>query len=297
MIVAHDPQPYGAVAQLPIAAPKILRFHVDVQQPNPAIVDWLCRDVASFEQVIVSREDCRLACLAPQVVSVVAPAIDPLTVKNQPLDAAQADIILKKYGIDPTLPLITQVSRFDPWKDQLGVVAAYQQAKKDIAGLQLALVGFFQADDDPAARNYFQEVCDAVGTDDQVFLFSDMNQLRDSSNEAFIQAVLTASDVVIQKSIREGFGLTATEAMWKGKAVIGGKVGGISLQIRHGVNGWLVSTVSDTAQAIVELLRDDRKRAALGTAAHQTVADNYLISRDIRDNLAVYAAVRHGHRR
>lgn len=296
MIVTHDPQPYDTVAQLRIAAPKILRFHVDVQQPNPAIIDWLCRDVAAFTRVIVSREDCRLACLAPQMVLVIAPAIDPLTVKNQPLDPVQADTMIKKHGIDPALPLITQISRFDPWKDQVGVVAAYQQAKKHIPGLQLALVGFFQADDDPAARDYFQQVQALASDDPQIFLFSQLDQLKNTSNEEFIRAMLTASDVVLQKSIREGFGLTATEAMWKGKAVIGGDVGGIKLQIKHGINGWLVSTVADTAQAIVELLRDDGKRAALGTAARQAVADTYLISRYIRDNLAVYDAVQHGHR-
>lgn len=286
LLVVHDPQPLGAASGL--STEKVLRLHIDLCRPNPTAIDWLCQSVPAFNHVIISREDCTLFCTPPGMLTTIPPAIDPLIPKNNPLPLGAAQKIIQEHGIDSKRPLLTQISRFDQWKDPLGVIKAYRLAKRSIPDVQLALVGFFQADDDADSIEYFKLVQAEAGSDPDIHLFSNVEQLYETPNDVFINALQVGSDVVVQKSVREGFGLTATEAMWKGKAVVGGDAGGIRLQITSGENGILVHTVEETARAIIELISHPARRKKLGQAARQSVQEKFLMTRFVRDNLVVY---------
>lgn len=196
--------------------------------------------------------------------------------------------ILKSFGIDITKPLISQVSRFDPWKDPEGVIIAYREAKKKIPDLQLALVGLFLASDDPEAMKVFERVKKEAEGDKDIFLFSNPGQLGSLKVDRFVNAFQTASDVILQKSIKEGFGLSVSEAMWKRKPVIGGKAGGIKLQIKDGKNGFLVANSQEAAQRIVELIENPNLRKRFGKAARKTVKEKFLIPRLLRDYLKLF---------
>ena len=213
------------------------------------------------------------------------------------MDISEAKEILETFGINTNKLLITQVSRFDPWKDPLGVVRAYHLAKKKIPELQIAFVGLFLASDDPEGIQVFKQVKKQARGDPDIFLFSDPAQLGNLSVDKFVNAFQTASDVILQKSVREGFGLTVAEAMWKGKAVIGGNVGGIKLQIKDGKNGFLVSSPEEAAQRVVELLRNPKLREKLGKEARATVRKKFLIPRLLRDYLKLFKEMLKGARR
>lgn len=289
-LVIHDPQPALAASGL-AGGPRIWRLHIDLCQPNPTIIDWLCEMSKHFAYGIVSRADCYPLCLPPSRTAVIPPAIDPDTEKNNPLPRSQAQAILRRHGLDTGRPIIAQVSRFDYWKDPLGVLAAFRLAQKIFPQAQLLLVGFIQAADDPQAADYLKEVKKQAEGDPNIHLLADLSQLKGASNNQFINAVQVASDVIVQKSVREGFGLTVTEAMWKGKAVVGGDAGGIRLQITDGENGLLVHTVDEAAAAIIRLLADPGLRQRLGQAAKTSVARRYLMPRYLRDHLIAYRQV------
>ncbi len=199
----------------------------------------------------------------------------------------KAKEILARLSIDPERPLISQVARFDPWKDPLGVIDAYRMAKRQIPDLQLALVGVLEAQDDPEAVTVLEQVEQYKGGDPDIHVFSDPAQVGHLEVNAF----QTASDVVLQKSVREGFGLTVAEAMWKGTPVIGGNCGGIRVQIEDGKNGFLVNTPEECAQRIVELIHDEPLRKRMGAAGRETVRRTYLIPRLLRDYLALIEEV------
>lgn len=291
IFMIHDPQPLCAVGQLPTKAQKIVRLHIDVCNPNQTMIDWLCSLITKTQHSIISRGDCRPACFAPTHTSIITPAIDPLSPKNIAMNVVDARDLLKRHGIDTGRPLISQISRFDQWKDPIGVIKAYQQAKQKIKNLQLVLVGFIQAIDDPEAEQFFKEVEKQANGDPTIYLFYDVAQLKDTTNDTFVNAVQTVSDIVIQKSTREGFGMTVTEAMWKGKPVIGGNVGGIPLQITNDKNGVLVNTPKEAATAIIRLLQDPALQEKLGRAAHTSVQNNFLTPSYILQHLKTYQTV------
>ena len=191
-------------------------------------------------------------------------------------------------GVDPDRPLVTQVSRFDLWKDPWGVVQAFRLATKDVHGLQLAMLGLSQATDDPEGLGVFQSITELAAEDPDIHLYFDPTGLPGSIDQV-VNAFQVASSVIIQKSTREGFGLTVTEAMWKGRPVIGGDVGGIRLQIDDGENGYLVSSPEECAQPLVRLLRDPKLRARLGQAAREKVRQNFLLPRLALDYLQAAA--------
>jgi trehalose synthase len=186
---------------------------------------------------------------------------------------------------------MAQVSRLDPWKDPIGVVRAFYLAKNEVPDLQLILAGLVIAQDDPEALAVLKTVVKHAKGDPDIYLFSDVARLKDVSVESFVSAVYTGSDVVVQKSLREGFGLTITEAMWKGKAVVAGRTAGTAVQIRNGRNGFLVSSPEGTARAVVRLLRDARLRVRLGRAGRASVKERFLMARLIVDHLAAYATL------
>ncbi len=192
-------------------------------------------------------------------------------------------------GIDPARPLVTQVSRFDLWKDPCGVVDAYRLARQEVPGLQLALLGLSQAADDPEALDVLASVEEHTAQDPDIHLYFSPAGLP-ASIDTVVNAFQTASQVVVQKSIREGFGLTVTEAMWKGKPVIGGNVGGIRLQIEDGVSGYLVDTSEECAWRIVELMQDPDLRDRIGQEARESVRQKFLLPRLALDYLKVAAS-------
>ena len=189
------------------------------------------------------------------------------------------------------MPLISQISRFDKWKDPIGVIEAFKAAKEEIDNLQLVLLGLIESVDDPEAKAQVNSVLKAAKDIPDILIFYDENQLKGIANDNFVRALQTASDVILQKSLKEGFGLTVSEAMWKGKAVIGGNVGGIKMQIKNGEDGFLVDSIKETASKIVELINNKAFREIIGRRAQKTVASKFLMPRYLLDNLEVYNKV------
>ena len=264
--------------------------HVDLTTPNPSVLDNLLSLVHNYDRLIFSLPSYVPAGLseAPPF-SVAPPAIDPLSAKNVAMTESAATDITTALGIDPDRPLITQVSRFDLWKDPWGVIDAFRLARQQVPGLQLALLGLSQATDDPEALDVLASVSHHAAQDPDIHLYFDSTGLPTSIDET-VSAFLVASQVVIQKSTREGFGLTVTEAMWKAKAVIGGNVGGIRIQIEDGMSGYLVSSPEECAMRIVQLLRDPQLRTRLGEAGRESVQERFLLPRLVFDYLQVAKA-------
>ena len=288
--IIHDPQPVGVIHYLSDLDfhPSISRIHIDTSDPNTEAWNFIKGFLLQYNRIIFSSKDFVHPDI-PKAKTVIFPvAIDPFIEKNIPLPVSTAKTILKSFGINTDKPLISQVSRFDPWKDPLGVVKAYRVAKKKIPGLQLALVGLFLAQDDPEAVNVFKEVRKETRKDKDIFLFSNPGQLGSLRVDRFVNAFQVGSDVILQKSIKEGFGLSVTEAMWKGKAVIGGNVGGIKLQIKDGRNGFLVNDYKEAAQRIIDLIQDQKLRERLGRSARKSVKERFLMPRLLRDYLRLF---------
>ena len=277
----HDPQLLPLAGLLPRASREVRVWvgHIDFTTPNPSVLDTLLPLVHDYDRVIFS-----LPSYVPDGLgktppfSVAPPAIDPLSAKNVAMSEPAATGIITALGIDPARPLITQVSRFDLWKDPWGVIDAFGLARQQVPGLQLALLGLSQATDDPEALDVLASVSHHAAQDPDIHLYFDSTGLPCSIDDA-VNAFQVASQVVIQKSTREGFGLTVTEAMWKAKAVIGGDVGGIRIQIEDGVSGYLVSSSEECASRIVQLLRDPQLRTRLGEAARERVRERFLMPR------------------
>src|SRR5436189_6055422 len=206
------------------------------------------------------------------------PAIDPFTIKNRQLSDLEINERLARYEIPTDLPLVVQVSRFDPWKDPKGVVDAFRLARKQIDA-RLVLLGNF-ATDDPEGEEIFHSLC--ASRDERILI------LTSGDDTALVNALQTRVAVVLQKSLREGFGLTVAEAMWKGTPVIGGNVGGIRYQIEDGVNGFLVSSVDETAERMVEVVNDKELRNEMGRAARETVRRNFLLTRYLEQYLDLF---------
>ncbi len=294
VIVLHDPQPLSAIASIPPAIPVISRLHGDLLTPNPQILEFIRPFLLQAKLVVLSSKDylASMPWLPKRRGAIVYPAIDPLSEKNKsmPLDAAQR--ILEEFSINTGKPLMTQVSRFDPWKDPLGVIKAYYIAKNKIPGLQLILAGLFLAKDDPEAIDIFNEVKKHAKGDKDIFLFADPKNIGNISNGVFINSIYTASTIVLQKSIREGFGLTMTEAMWKGKAVIAGKTTGALIQIKNKKNGILVSSSEEAARAIVYLVKNEKLRNGIGKNARESVRQRFLMPRFVADNMRLYLKIK-----
>ena len=293
IVVVHDPQPLLVVNFIPQNFSSILRLHIDLSTPNPLTLDFLSPSIKKYQLLIVSNKDycSSFQWLEHPKMKIIWPAIDPFTEKNQPMSIEPAVSIMEQFNVNISRPTITQVSRFDSWKDPLGVIQAYYLAKNEIPNLQLIMAGFFLAYDDPEAMEVLEKLTKHAESDPDIHLFSDIKRLQDISNDSFINALYTASTVIIQKSIREGFGLTMTEAMWKGKAVVAGRTSGSLIQINNNKNGILISSTEEAAHAIVRLVKSKELRDKLGEAAHESVKNHFLLSRFLLDNLKLYASL------
>lgn len=284
VVVVHDPQPVGVIEHVDRADAKwIWRGHIDFSTPNRDVLDFLLPSIRRYDAAIFHLADYvpRADGLPPCYVW--PPAIDPLAPKNMALSPEDAAYIVDQFGIDVERPLLTQVSRFDPWKDPLGVIDAYRIVKREHPGLQLALVGSM-AHDDPEGVEYWNQTVAYADNDPDIFMLSNLNNVGSVEVNAF----QVHSAAVIQKSIREGFGLTVSEALWKVRPTVAGRVGGIVTQIEDGVSGWLVDSSERCAAACLEILADPvaaRGRALVGKEA---VRRRFLTPRLLRDWLALF---------
>jgi trehalose synthase len=282
-VVVHDPQPAAIRTIVPEkAAHWVWRCHIDISTPNPRTMERLLPYLLPYEASLFHVRDYVPAGLDGGV-NVVPPAIDPLTPKNMALSHEDADFVCSQFGIDSTRPLMCQVSRFDPWKDPLGVIDAYRLVKEQVPQVQLALVGSM-ASDDPEGWDFYNATLQHAAGDPDVFILNNFNNVGAIEVNAF----QSLADVVIQKSTREGFGLTVSEALWKGKPFIGGDVGGIPLQVEDGQTGYLVSTVEDCARRSIEILQDPDAARALGRRGKEHVRTHFLTPRYLRDYLRIF---------
>jgi trehalose synthase len=285
-IFVHDPQPAGLILRKKeIGRHWVWRCHIDVSAPQADVWEFLRPYVAQYDAAIFSMPD--FSQQLPVVQYRVAPSIDPLADKNKPLDSGYIANVLEKYRIDPARPILTQISRFDRFKDPLGVIAAYGLVKKRYAKCQLVLAGG-GAPDDPEGEEVLREVQEAAANDPDIHVL-----LLPPFSDLEINALVRGSTVVIQKSLREGFGLTVSEALWKKKPVIGGAVGGIKLQLIDGVTGFLVHSPEGAANRIVQLLGNRKLRERLGENGYQHVRQNFLVTRHVKDYLLTMLALEH----
>ena len=266
VVIVHDPQPLPLIGHFRKKAPWIWRCHVDLSQPHAQLWGYLAEFIERYDAVVLSLPEYAQKLTSPQ--RFIMPAINPFSVTNKPLAEKEIDERLGHYGIPADLPLVVQVSRFDRWKDPQGVIDAFQIARKEVDAT-LVLVGNV-ATDDPEGQEVFESLCRC--SEERIRILS----VQDS---ALVNALQRRAAVVLQKSLREGFGLTVTEALWKGTPVIGGNVGGIRHQIKDGVNGFLVDGIEQAAQRIVQLLKDPRLREKLGRQAKEGVREQFLMTR------------------
>ena len=290
VLVFHDPQTLALIDFLDVNK-TIWRCHVDTQKPNRQVWNFLIQYIKKYDKVIFSLKEYSGHAVVRSKIRIVPPAIDALSVKNKKYPGKKARRVILQCGLNIDRPIITQISRFDPWKDPIGVIKAYRLAKKSIAGLQMAYIGFNLTKDDPEAARIYKKTKKAAGNDKDIHLFFDQKDLGDLNIDQFIAAFQTGSDIILQKSIVEGFGLTVTEGMWKGKPVIGGKVGGIKLQIKNGQNGFLVTNPEDCAKTIVRLFKNPKEAKRVSQSAKESVRTNYLMPRLLRDYLKIMVEI------
>ena len=277
LVIVHDPQPLPLVQFFRKKAPWVWRCHVDLSRPNEALWKYLAGFIERYDAVVLSLPEYAQKLTSPQ--RFIMPAIDPFSSTNRSLTDEEIDERLNHYRIPTDLPIIVQVSRFDKWKDPRGVIEAFQKARKEFDST-LVLLGNV-ATDDPEGQEVFESL--AHCRDERLLILS----VQDS---ALVNALQRRAAVVLQKSLREGFGLTVTEAMWKGAAVIGGRTGGICHQIEDGVNGFLIDSVDHAAGRIVQLLRDRALRERLGAEAKRTVSKRFLMTRLMEEWLDLIAS-------
>ena len=286
VVIVHDPQPAGLFNN---ASEKsrhwVWRCHIDLSTPNPQTIERLRPLIEPFEASVWHLQQ-----YVPEGITdgvrIVPPAIDPLSPKNMAFSPEDAAFVSEQFGIDPERPLLCQVSRFDPWKDPMGVIDCYRAVKEKVPDVQLALVGSM-ATDDPEGWDFFNRTMAHADGDPDIKILSNVNNVGAIEVNAF----QSQADVCMQKSTREGFGLTVTEALWKGRPTIGGNVGGIPLQIVDGESGFLVSSSEECAQRSLEILEDPDLAMRIGKAGKEHARKNFLSPRLLRDWLKIFTEI------
>jgi trehalose synthase len=283
-VIVHDPQPAAMVDHFPdSSASWIWRCHIDLSTPNPDVLAFLAPPLERYDAAIFHMQQFVPKNVALKQAIIWPPAIDPLTPKNMALSAEDAAYVVDQFGIHLERPLLTQISRFDPWKDPLGVIDAYRLVRETHPDAQLALVGSM-AHDDPEGWDYYNRTVEHAAGNPDIFILSNLNNVGSVEVNAF----QVHSSAVLQKSIREGFGLTVTEALWKGRPTVGGRVGGIVAQIRDGETGWLVDSVESCADACREILDEPASAVARARRGKEDVRQRFLMPRLLRDWLALF---------
>lgn len=280
-VVAHDPQPAALPTFLDEAGRRhgkwVWRCHIDLSHPMETVWSFFANHIHRYDAAVFTMEDFVRPGLTPRI-AVIPPSIDPLSPKNSWLEPEAVYEILQGYSIDRWRPILLQVSRFDPWKDPLGVIDAYHMVKEDQPELQLIMVGAM-AHDDPEGWHYLEQTEEHRGGDPDVHILTNLQGVGDVAVNAFQRA----ATVALQKSLREGFGLTVSEAMWKEKAVIAGNAGGLRLQVIDGETGYLVDSVEECADRIHTLITDADLRTRMGLAGRERVKEQFLSIRELAD--------------
>jgi trehalose synthase len=286
VVIVHDPQPIGLLRGAKQKGKHwVWRCHIDLSTPNPAPIARLLPMIEEYDASVWHLEDYVPNGMGKhrEDVRICPPAIDPLSPKNMAFSPEDAAFVCRQFGIDVDRPLITQVSRFDPWKDPIGVIDAYRQVTEQIPEVQLAMVGSM-ATDDPEGMEYFQKTFEYADGDEDIKILSNLNNVGAIEVNAF----QSQSDICLQKSIREGFGLTVTEALWKGRPTVAGNVGGIPLQIEDGVGGFLVDSPAQCAERCLEILEDPELGKKLGRRGKEHAREHFLTPRLLRDWLKLF---------
>jgi trehalose synthase len=290
VLVLHDPQTLGMAPTLAERFPEtalVWRCHIDLTDATPAYLEFVQSYLDPIDRAIFTLPEYGEAITGVEI-DTIYPSIDPLTEKNRPIEELSGDAAeaadLERFPFDTDRPLIVQISRFDPWKDPLGVIEAYRNVSASIPDAQLALVGAMPSDD-PEGIEVYNEVEEEAGDDPDIHLLTNLP-------DAGINGLQWGADVVLQKSLREGFALTVSEALWKETPVVGSNVGGIPLQIEDGKNGYLVEPedIDATADRIIQLLEDDQLRRRLGENGRETVREQFLTPRQVLDYLTLLSA-------
>ena len=286
IVFVHDPQPALLKHVSGGLSPEtkwIWRCHIDTSTPNREVLDYLFPYIQGYDAQVYTMKEYTPPDLDLEGLVIVPPAIDPLSPKNMALSADDARYITNQFGIDSDRPFVVQVSRFDPWKDPLGVIDVYRIVKEEIPEVQLVLIGSM-AHDDPEGWDYWYKTVNYADGDRDIFLFSNLTNVGAIEVNAF----QSAADVVMQKSIREGFGLVVTEALWKARPLVAGRVGGIPMQVIDG-GGLLVDDVPEAATAGLKILKDPDFARQMGRRGKEHVRKAYLTPRLLRDDLELFA--------
>jgi trehalose synthase len=283
VVVVHGPQPAALIggAAAPSAA-WVWRCHIDASAPDPAVWELLRAFVIGYDAFVFTLPEFCPPNLDRERLALIAPAIDPLAAKNRPLPRQLAQQIVAGQGIDLTRPLVLQVSRFDPRQDPLGVVGAWRLARKEVPGLQLTLVGSI-IDDDPEGWAIYEQLRAAMADEPDFHLLTNPTGIGALELNAFQRE----ADIVVQQSLRDGFGLTVSEALWKETPVVGSNAGGIPLEL-GGSGGRLGDDAAGCAAAIVALLENESLANRLAHAGHESVRREFLTPRLLRDDLSLY---------
>lgn len=282
-VFVHDPQPAAMLAIKGVDEGRwVWRCHIDTSSPNAETWTFLREFLAPYDAAIFTMAEFVPPGLPIERVEVIPPAIDPLSPKNMPLPETACRQILKWIGVHGGQPLMTQISRFDPWKDPLGVIAAYRLAREEVSGLQLVLAGSM-ALDDPEGWGIYKQITAEAASDPEIHVFTNLTGVGNIE----VNALQRLSDVVVQKSLREGFGLVVTEALWKDTPVVAGRAGGIPLQMADGAGGILVDSVEECATGIVRLLADRDLADELAHAGRKRARAHFLLPRLILNEVSL----------
>jgi trehalose synthase len=291
--IIHDPQPAAILQVLEENDARkgrwIWRCHIDLSAPYHPVWEFVEPMVNRYDAAIFTAEEYVQPGVTEPVRAFIPPSIDPLSPKNAPMSQGAWRAVIEPFGVDPDRPLVTQVSRFDPWKDPLGVIDAFRLVRKEVPTAQLVMAGSL-AHDDPEGMRYLDLTNEHAAGDPDIYLFTDLDGVGDTAVNAFQRA----SDVVVQKSLREGFGLVVAEGMWKGKPVVGGDVGGIRLQIEDGLTGFLVDGIVACTDRVTELLLDPERRRAMGEAGRERARERFLSLRELEDTFRLITDLERG---
>ena len=292
-VVAHDPQPVAFRSFLrdsEVGSPRtkwIWRCHIDLTDANPAVWEFFRPYVELYDASVWTMKKAVPDSLSMDRVVEGHPSIDPLSVKNLEMPLPFAEELCRQYGLDVRRPIVCQVSRYDPWKDPVGVIRAFRAVREKVTDAQLLLAGSM-ATDDPEGFRVWEEVQQERAGDPDIYTLSNLHQVGNVQINAFQRV----ADVVIQKSVREGFGLTVSEALWKARPVVGGRAGGIVLQLRDGFDGYLVDSVDECAARTMDLLADPVGADAMGAQGKEHVRGGFLSTRELEDWLRLLTELR-----
>ncbi|MGZ5291840.1 MAG: glycosyltransferase [Actinomycetota bacterium] len=283
-VLIHDPQPAALLTLVEEEGGRtgrwLWRCHIDLSAPYRPVWEMFQPLVNRFDAAIFTAEEFVQPGIDVAEIALIPPSIDPLSFKSVDMSHGAVLEATDSLGIDAGRPLLTQVSRFDPWKDPLGVIDSYRIVRRQVTDVQLVMIGSL-ANDDPEGMRYLELTNEHAGDDPDIHVLTNL----DGVGDAAVNAVQRLSDVVIQKSLREGFGLVVAEAMWKGKPVVGGDVGGIRLQIVDGETGFLVGSVPECADAVTRLLQEPDLRDRMGAAGRERVRRGFLTVRELEDHV------------